>query len=845
MEMVEPGVARVTSKLALVSLAASLLTVSGATQAEAAEPVRVPPAAAMLPEIVMTCSEGRTDLNHADVPELVSVLAVAPPVAERVVHNRPYLSARDLSVVEGIGPGQLDRILAEGKVCATPPGTPPPSSEHCAASDKVDLQSASVDDLVRLLKLARPTAERLVDARPFATLRHITPERVAGVGKGRLDELIGRSCLTPMPVRTADSSWRWAYPSLPTTVARDGYALHAPAGIIDDPGGAWLQIRPLPSPPQRLPGPAYPMADFHIHGQWRGGNDRAEVTVPAAKFAATFAGEDWQPYLLHWRDAHRTVAEPVVGADVRVDPISGAVTGHVNDLSVLEWAVRKANWVLEPAASILFGDRFPAPGCPNEPWSHQGDTNRWTHNGAEAHLDGALLNLPGNPVPPAGFLIKHCVQTGAGSSNWGPDVKVQLRNNTGTIQKLAHYSGDVTVAGDDSLETDLITLALTTVNTAGAKFLGPGDTGSAAVPAGTAGTVEMQPDRLRSLARVALDKTLGVVLDKLDPALSDPTLRQRVFQLVACTYDAVRASSAKTDFHIAREFALALFNCFNYENFYISLTALLTDLANRGAITPQQADLGANGLLKARELVKWLEWGQIAVDLVDSSVWGSLGTVPLRVEHYAAKPIVDGLGRHIGHTCIRRTGYTWSINAACQDSLYAGITRPVGGGGNTGLPPARIVRNSTGNAWLFTTDDRIMRPIRDGGTYLCLARHYAVDWDADITAYRGAAHVKPENAPDAVCDGARPATRDLSPGQVTSDAIVLRESSGRSWVLQGNERVHIPTGREFICWVNAQHAANLEFHVWDQVTADELARFPVSPTITHVSNCGDPEDPEF
>jgi hypothetical protein len=170
--------------------------------------------------------------------------------------------------------------------------------------DTVDLQSATADQVARVIgvnKERRRTGGRRTTVRqpPTRQSRACSPYR-----QGVLDTIVVRSCLAPQPIRAASSSWRWDYPAYDTTVTRDGYALKAPAGVIDTTSGAWLSITPLATP-QNLPGAAYPRAAFHISGPWAGPRapgadpDQVLVTVPAASFASDFDPNETVPYLKH------------------------------------------------------------------------------------------------------------------------------------------------------------------------------------------------------------------------------------------------------------------------------------------------------------------------------------------------------------------------------------------------------------------------------------------------------------------------------------------------------------------------------------------------------------------
>lgn len=846
----------------LVAVTAPMGVVQAAPKASGppAPPAVATPAAATLPEVGMTCSEGQTDVNAASAKELMAAFSLDSAVAVRVVGFRPYVAVSDLLVVQGIGADKLRQIEAGGRGCATPSGTPPPAPSPCASIHRVDLQSATADQVSRTTGVSKSAAERVVAARPFATLRHVTPERVPGVGKGILDTIASRSCLTPQPVRDARTSWRWAYPAYPTTVSRDGYALTAPASVIDATSGAWLSIKPLPTPTS-LPGRAYPRADFHIHGAWSGPRasgiapDEVLATVPAASFAGDFSPAEYTPYFKHISpDGVSGGGENVYdGNKVSVDASTGAVTASVSSLSVGEWAVRALNYLVEPAEGVLFGNRFPAPTCSGE-WPQRSNTASYdSPAGARADLTGALLNLPGNVPPLGGFLIKHCVQDGEGATGYegGSDVRTVLRNTSGTVQQLKRYTGDIKVAEQERSssfpDANVVEYLVTNILTDGKIYLAPGKTGMADVPAGTMGAAQMQPDRLRSLLKIGGDKTLGVIFDSLsaNQMYSDPAIRDWLFQTFSCTYNGYNALTSENGFaNSSRDFAFALYRCFDYEGIYALIEDWMRGQLASGALDGADSIRIHRNLEKMREVFKWIEFGQIAVDATDSAMWGSLPDSPILIEHYAAKPTRDDVGRLIQPACIARYLYTWRIDASCQDAAYSQQEQPTGGGGDTGLPLGRMIRDTAGHAWLVTNSDQKMHPVADGGTYICLSKHYAIDWGVDAAGLDSYQEASGSEGDNATCDGSRSPTRRITSNDAPDLLAVLRIDDGpESWIVLGGNRWPIPSGSEFECWVNPQYRANIEVDVYDFVTRAELDSWPRGSG--SISNCGDPEKPTY
>ena len=152
----------------------------------------------------MVCGPGQIDINRASSGELMAGLSVSEPIAEQIVLNRPYIQARDLLVAAGLDPALVDEIVESNGACATLVELPPPSGEACVSDTAVDIQAADAVELVSRLGLSAIVADRVVAARPFATLSHLA--RVDGIDGADLDGLLARSCLTPAPVTTQSGS---------------------------------------------------------------------------------------------------------------------------------------------------------------------------------------------------------------------------------------------------------------------------------------------------------------------------------------------------------------------------------------------------------------------------------------------------------------------------------------------------------------------------------------------------------------------------------------------------------------------------------------------------------------
>jgi DNA uptake protein ComE-like DNA-binding protein len=265
--------------LALATLIAALAPASlGSTRLTHAAVLRPDP-----PTVTMVCQQGQFDINTTNAASIVSTFGIGLPVAQRWVSEGPWLQPSDLLTVQGIGPVWLSPMIAANRLCATPPSTPPPTSNPCTGN-LIDVQTATAVQLTSAFGISSATATRLILARPFQSLGQITAGRVPGVGSLTQGAILQKGCLTPASIITSIATWRWAYADTATTDKRGAFALSVPAGTITTASGAWLSISDAATP-----GPLTgPTADFRIWGAWSNVSpDSVTVTLPVATVDST------------------------------------------------------------------------------------------------------------------------------------------------------------------------------------------------------------------------------------------------------------------------------------------------------------------------------------------------------------------------------------------------------------------------------------------------------------------------------------------------------------------------------------------------------------------------------
>lgn len=786
--------------------------------------------AANLPEVRMVCAEGQTNINLAPVNELAGALKVDVPVAERVVTWRPFLQVSDLSVVEGIGPGRLAAIIASSKACATPTMFPPPAPNVCNANGKIDLAVSPVADLAARLKISKPVAQRLVDARPYASLRHVTPERVGGVGKGTLEAVIAKSCLTPAPIRSAASSWRWTYPGQTITVSRDLYGLTVPAGVVDAASGAWASIEPGDQP-TKMPEPYIPNADMHIWGPWADGEQTVTVTLPSNR--ADFPDDDsdtyYDPYILH---SFADTSNGPGGESLTASLVGNGtqLSAPVHSLSNVATAWIGKSYTLlsmgaEVTGGILFGDRFFAPAC-STPWAQRAGTSIFDPPSPQktwVDIHDAFFNLPGNIRPVNGFLFKHCVGAGApvppATQGSGQDAaRTVVRNNSSTIVRWRENAGANAFEVKRVLpDTDLTAYAIRAFAGAGDSsglITFPGDDIAIDVRPGTTGTADHRGEMGYTFAKFGLDSALSelnAVFSKLNIG-TNSDLFQTVIDGISCALPVLASVSAPDVPTALVRFSSELHACLEDSVITILDSALRIGVA-QGRSVGELDDLHKR-LTAFRDKVRYLKYAGI-IRVAAEGLSTGFNTIQFRADHYRPAPTVDGRGRTVqGHCIVRAGSVNPGVDEACQDDYYSDLFKPVtGGGGDTGLPAGYILQDPNEHSYFVSTVDGTIRSIPTPGDYVCIAQAgYPVRFNTYPKDLLGltqsdAPFTCPSNATDYIVT--RQKLDELmfnNDGSSANTLRLLRAADGTVYIYIGDGVLaNVPTSEQFNCWTTGTH----------------------------------------
>ena len=191
-----------TRAIPLRVLASSLawLALAAPVQAQAAKkkPATPAPAPAAKPEPKKDepkKADARVDLNTATVGRLRALPGVGPVIAQEIISARPFKSVDDLKHVRGVN-ARLYADLADRVRVGDVPARKDMAKDSAKkdapspSGKKVDLNTATVQELEALPEIGPVRAAAIVKARPFRAIEDLM--KIEGIKQGVFDQIKDR-----------------------------------------------------------------------------------------------------------------------------------------------------------------------------------------------------------------------------------------------------------------------------------------------------------------------------------------------------------------------------------------------------------------------------------------------------------------------------------------------------------------------------------------------------------------------------------------------------------------------------------------------------------------------------
>ena len=166
-------------------------------------PLVAAPQLYLVRDTAAVAATAQIDLNSASIDEIQALPGIGPAKAKAIIEGRPYKSIKDFESRGIVAASTVEKFKDQVTVAKTQPAATEAASAAAQPAEKIDLNTATVDELQSLPGIGPAKAKAIVEGRPYKSLKDFESRNI--VAASVVEKFKGDVTVTKLKPVAADT----------------------------------------------------------------------------------------------------------------------------------------------------------------------------------------------------------------------------------------------------------------------------------------------------------------------------------------------------------------------------------------------------------------------------------------------------------------------------------------------------------------------------------------------------------------------------------------------------------------------------------------------------------------